>query len=305
MGKTSVVSRLNIPGRIAWITMECPGFLTLLYIMRTLPGMYGITDLPWQNKVLAGLFVRLPFPCPPPFSVSTFAPIFPARFFFSLLRGLLANERTQNQVLHYTYRAVLFPFLQPSMSPIHVSVWALAITFQVCNATSIGSWLAAYGPTTASAWDATGPFATARFVLGISIFYFGLAGNFFHDEELREIRRRKAKAVREAKKENASAANRDANTSVEKKDEEGVQKHYALPEAGFFRFMLYPHYLCEWVEWTGFWMAAGWGCVPARAFVMNEVVTMAPRAVRGKWWYIERFGEEKVGKKWAILPGVY
>jgi hypothetical protein len=57
MGKTSVVSRLNIPGRIAWITMESPGFLTLLYIMNTLPAQVGITDLPWQNKVLAGLFV--------------------------------------------------------------------------------------------------------------------------------------------------------------------------------------------------------------------------------------------------------
>jgi 3-oxo-5-alpha-steroid 4-dehydrogenase 1 len=60
MGKTSVVSRLNLPGRIAWFTMEAPGFLTLLYIMNTLPKQMEITDLPWQNKVLAGLFVRTP-----------------------------------------------------------------------------------------------------------------------------------------------------------------------------------------------------------------------------------------------------
>lgn len=58
MGKTSVASRLNLPGRIAWITMESPGFITLLYIMKTLPMMHGIDDLPWQNRVLAGLFVR-------------------------------------------------------------------------------------------------------------------------------------------------------------------------------------------------------------------------------------------------------
>lgn len=57
MGKTSVTSRLNLPGRIGWLAMECPGFLTLLYIMNTLPRQVGITDLPWQNKVLAGLFV--------------------------------------------------------------------------------------------------------------------------------------------------------------------------------------------------------------------------------------------------------
>ena len=57
MGKTSKESRFNIPGRIAWFTMEAPGFLTLLYIMKTLPAQHGITDLPWQNRVLAGLFV--------------------------------------------------------------------------------------------------------------------------------------------------------------------------------------------------------------------------------------------------------
>lgn len=57
MGKTSVNSIFNLPGRIAWFTMECPGFLTLLYTMYTLSAEQGITDLPWQNKVLAGLYV--------------------------------------------------------------------------------------------------------------------------------------------------------------------------------------------------------------------------------------------------------
>ncbi|CAI4217183.1 unnamed protein product [Parascedosporium putredinis] len=256
MGKTSKDSRFNIPGRIAWFTMESPGFLTLLYIMKTLPLQHGVTDLPWQNRVLAGLFV-----------------------------------------IHYSYRAVLFPYLQPSMAPIHVLVWGFALFFQICNATSLGCWLAAYGPTTEEAWAATGSFATARFVLGIGLFYLGLAGNFFHDEELREIRRseqrRQDRLVQQAAADGKSPAKAD------------VTKHYRVPEAGLFKYMLYPHYLCEWVEWLGFWIAAGWGCVPARAFLINEIATMFPRAVKGKWWYVEKFGEDKVGKKWAVLPGVY
>lgn len=69
--------------------------------------------------------------------------------------------------------------------------------------------------------------------------------------------------------------------------------------------MLYPHYFCEWVEWSGFWLAAGWGCVPARAFLINELFTMLPRAVNGKKWYVEKFGEEKIRKKWAVIPGVW
>ena len=57
MGKTSVHSRLNLPGRVGWLAMEAPGFLTLLYHLHTLPEQAGIDELPWQNKVLAGLFV--------------------------------------------------------------------------------------------------------------------------------------------------------------------------------------------------------------------------------------------------------
>lgn len=75
MGKTSVDSILNIPGRIAWFTMEIPGFLSLVYMMNTLPAEYGITDLPWQNKVLGALFVSSP-PSglhPPGFWVTYFA----------------------------------------------------------------------------------------------------------------------------------------------------------------------------------------------------------------------------------------
>ena len=252
MGKTSVTSRLNLPGRIGWLTMEAPGFLSLLYMMNTLPAQHGITDLPWQNKVLAGLFV-----------------------------------------IHYSYRAVLFPILQPSMSPLHIIIWGFGLSFQVINGTCIGSWLAAYGPTTASAWDAQlAPFPTFQFATGIALFYVGLAANYYHDEELREIRRREqARQTRLARESGKSA--------------KSVDKHYEIPQAGLFKIMLYPHYFVEWIEWLGFWVAGGWGFVPARCFFLNEVSAMLPRAVSGKKWYMEKFGEEKIKKKWAAIPGVW
>ncbi|KAI5456568.1 hypothetical protein BGZ63DRAFT_395807 [Mariannaea sp. PMI_226] len=252
MGKTSVISRLNVPGRIGWLTMESPGFLTLLYLMKTLPAQHGIDDLPWQNKVLAGLFV-----------------------------------------IHYSYRAVMFPFLQPSMSPLHILVWALALCFQVLNATCLGSWLAAYGPVTEEAWASQS--SLLQFSVGIIIFYLGLSSNFYHDEELRDIRRREQSRQERIRRETGSSS----------ASSKGVEKHYQVPQAGLFRYMLFPHYFCEWVEWAGFWMAAGWGSVPARTFLINEVCSMLPRAVRGKRWYVDRFGEDKVGKKWAVIPGVW
>ncbi|KAH7133147.1 3-oxo-5-alpha-steroid 4-dehydrogenase-domain-containing protein [Dactylonectria estremocensis] len=248
MGKTSVNSRLNLPGRIGWLTMEAPGVMTLLYLMKTMPVLHGIDDLPWQNTVLAALFA-----------------------------------------IHYSYRAVMFPFLQPSMSPLHIGVWLMALGFQLLNATCMGSWLAAYGPVTEEAWASQS--SILQFAVGIIVFYLGLSSNFYHDEELRDIRRREQSRQERIRLETGKSA--------------GIDKHYQIPQAGLFRYMLYPHYLCEWVEWSGFWMAAGWGSVPARTFLINEVVTMVPRAVRGKWWYVERFGEDKIGKKWAVIPGVW
>lgn len=84
----------------------------------------------------------------------------------------------------------------------------------------------------------------------------------------------------------------------------GVDKVYVVPKNGFFKWILYPHYLFEWMEWTGFWIMGGWNFVPGRTFVINEISTMLPRAIQGKNWYVERFGKEKVGSRWAVIPGI-
>lgn len=196
------------------------------------------------------------------------------------------------QVMHYLYRAVTFPFIQPSMSPIHVFVWASAVFFQVMNGTLIGSWLAAYGPTTKEAWAAQlAPYPTLQFAVGITVFYLGLAANFYHDDELRDIRRREQQ--------------RQARLAKEQGVKPGsVEKHYQIPQAGLFKYVLYPHYLVEWVEWFGFYLACGFGSVPALMFVVNEVSAMLPRAVNGRKWYVDKFGEEKLRSKRAIIPGL-
>lgn len=40
--------------------MELPGLLTMLYIMYTLPIELGLKELPWENKLMAGLYVSFP-----------------------------------------------------------------------------------------------------------------------------------------------------------------------------------------------------------------------------------------------------
>ncbi|KAI9676789.1 MAG: hypothetical protein M1829_002884 [Trizodia sp. TS-e1964] len=230
-GKTSIVSPFNIPGKIGWITMEAPGFITLLYIMFTLPGELGLKGaLPLGNWLMASLFT-----------------------------------------IHYIYRSLIGPLLNPSMSPMHPIVWLGALSFQLANGLSLGGYLGGHGPTSAGAWD------SLRMQAGTVLWAAGLLGNIWHDDELRSIRRGKGK--------------------------QGVDKVYAIPQGGLFRYILYPHFLCEWIEWLGYWIIGGWACIPARTFLVNEITTMLPRAVAGRRWYIQRFGREKVGGKKAIFPG--
>jgi 3-oxo-5-alpha-steroid 4-dehydrogenase 1 len=207
------------------------------------------------------------------------------------------------------------------MSPIAPPVWAFAIVFQVLNGLGIGGYLGGYGPTTRAEWHSNRMdyVVGARMELGLMMWALGLVGNIFHDDELREIRRVAARKQERAEQEPRDEeerdekgkgkyvvpGKRDENTAeVEKHKKKSVDKHYEIPEAGLFRWILYPHYLCEWIEWGGFWVMAGSGCVPARNFLVNEICTMLPRAYQGKQWYIQRFGKEKIAGKKAIIPGI-
>jgi len=245
-GKTSIQSRFNIPGKWAWLFMECPGFLTVLYCMLTIPAKEGLESVPFANKTMVALYVT-----------------------------------------HYLYRAILSPLvLNPSMSPIHVTVFLSAFFWQIMNGISLGGWLAGYGPTTVDDWSGR----AYEIEIGLVIWGWSFMGNIFHDDDLREIRR--------------AALRRQKQETEQGKPAEGVDKLYMIPKNGLFHFILYPHYLCEWLEWAGFWLVGGWHCVPARSFLLNEISTMLPRALAGRKWYIEKFGKERVGNRKAIIPGL-
>ncbi|KAF2256423.1 3-oxo-5-alpha-steroid 4-dehydrogenase-like protein [Trematosphaeria pertusa] len=191
-------------------------------------------------------------------------------------------------VIHYIYRAIISPlFLNPSMSPMHPLVWILAFTFQMFNGISIAGYLAGYGPTSDHDW--AGRYWSME--IGLVMWAWGLLGNMFHEDDLREIRR---------------AADRTQRREAEKqgKPAQSVDKVYMIPKNGLFQYVLYAHYLCEWIEWAGWWMIGGWNCIPARTFLVNEVATMLPRAVQGKRWYEKKFGKDKVGNRKAVIPGL-
>lgn len=258
MGKTSTTSCLNIPGKLAWVLMELPAPLLLVYTMS------GLRDTlpppPKENLILAGIYVCLPPPASssPPTTKPTNLP----------------------KVTHYIYRALLSPLLNHSMSPIHPIIILGAWVFNTLNALSLGGHLAGLGPT-----------LRTRFTLGLPIWALGFAGTITHDEVLRRGRRGASKPGTPAK-----AA--DKYTVL---DGHGGEKMYILPSGGLFRWVLSPHYLCEWIEWVGFYIATG-GALPARNFVAAEVATMLPRAISTRKWYVEKFSGAE--RRWAALPGL-
>lgn len=261
MGRTSIISKANLPGRYAWAAAEVLGPLNLLYVVYSLPGklkpqpdaassVLG-TGLPIQHEILGALYV-----------------------------------------IHYTNRALITPLLiAPSMSPIHASVAFMMAMFQLINSANLACWIVY------SAREMGGknhsPLFSAMSALGIVLYFGGLAGNIVAENKLFSLRRGAAK--RKAKSEGKATVTYD--------------KVYTIPPAeGLFKYVMYPHYVLEWFEWTGVWVLGGawglgWGNKSAALwFVIAEITAMLPRAYDGKKWYEGKFGKRAVAGRAGAIP---
>lgn len=261
MGRSSIISKANLPGRYAWAAGESVGPLNLIYILYSLPGklkpqpdaassVFG-TGLPIQHEILGLLYV-----------------------------------------IHYANRAIITPlFIAPSMSPIHPSITVSMSLFQYLNSSQLACWMVY------SAIDAGGVNTSSLIsplaILGAVLYIGGLAGNIVAENKLFDLRRGAAK--RKAKSEGKAVITYD--------------KVYVMPPAeGLFTYILYPHYVLEWVEWIGAWLLGGafglgWGAGNGYTwFVVNEIAAMLPRAYDGKHWYEGKFGKKAVGGRSGAIP---
>ncbi len=233
-------------------------------------------------------------------------------------RGLLALLF----LVHYANRAIISPLRTPSRSGQHVIVTLCGIFFNVLNGFMLGSYLSS--PFTLLWFQ--NPHTTQRveYRLGLILWTFGFIGNLVHDEILLNIRRK------------ANATGKARETSGQRKEE-----HYAIPYGLLYRYISYPNYFCEWIEWLGFALAAGpipfqasslslttvasflsplhvastikqLVAEPAASFAPNlsppwvffiaEIVTMLPRAYKGHLWYKQRFGDSYPKNRKAVVP---
>ena len=180
---------------------------------------------------------------------------------------------------HYLNRAFISPLRTPSRSKSHLIVPLAAIAFNLTNAYLLASFFN----------DLSRPTRPpALFYTGILLWFIGFAGNIWHDEVLLNLRR--------------------------------SSKHnlYAIPHGGLYALISFPNYLCEWIEWFGFALAASpvpipfspapvshhWApaLTPPWIFFFNEILLMLPRAYRGHQWYKQRFGDSYPKDRKAIIP---
>lgn len=232
--------------------------------------------------------------------------------------------------IHYLNRAIISPFFSaPSMSPIHPFIMFSAMFFNWFNSTCLSGWLRGYIVPTIPFYPSTSHPAALDYLptAGVVLFAIGMAGNIYSETTLFQLRRDEAE--RRTKKSDDIGTNK-------------FHKVYVIPPArGVFRYILYPHYVFEWLEWIGFALAgtavvpmsalpsatsatitppvrlapwlipAAWVAgkfavslpLPAVVFVVNAVTNMLPHARWGRVWYVEKFGEKVVAGRGAAVPG--
>ncbi|KAK7042451.1 S5A-reductase domain-containing protein, partial [Favolaschia claudopus] len=229
----------------------------------------------------------------------------PATRAFSLIspQSLLVGA----YLIHYFNRSLVSPLRAGSRAKAHIIVPLCAALFNVFNGSLLGAFLSSPSAPTPSA------FTRPTFWIGLALWAAGFAGNIAHDEILMNIRRR-AKSTGKAK---------DGSTSSD--------GHYAIPHGLLYRYISYPNYFCEWVEWLGFAIAAdprlicslasgnfsvpSWSTQifgppsaflplfsPPWVFFVSEVMLMIPQAYRGQKWYLNKFGDSYPKERKMVIP---
>lgn len=201
-------------------------------------------------------------------------------FIFFYLQGQNAFETVPLLFLgvwliHYSNRGFIFPFLirvakgqKGSFSlSIVAAGWMVTTLHGYLNAVFISH----LGEHFTNAW-LTDP----RFLIGITLYIFGLTLNIHSDYIIRNLR--------------------------SKKEIETGEKIYRIPKGGLFRYVSSPSYLTEIISFTGFAIAT-WSL--GALFVL--AVTMAnliPRAIQTHQWYKEKFADYPSNRK-ILIPGIW
>jgi len=268
------------------ILIMCP----LQYLSDAQFGRFATDSIFSMNGILGWIIMELPSPIALVYAFTKAPLIGPGALPPTAPQLLLAALF----LAHYANRALISPLRTPSRSTSHVSVVLGGIWYNTTNGLLMGSYLRS-DMARSFLSDA---FDRPLFWGGVIVWFAGLLGNIIHDEVLLNIRR-KAKAKGKA----------NSTDGATKKQ----GQHYAVPHGYLYKYVSYPNYFCEWVEWAAFVVAAAppppltsfssllQNISPPWLFLLSEVAFMLPRALKGHQWYHDKFPEYPKGRK-VIIP---
>lgn len=164
-------------------------------------------------------------------------------------------------VLHYANRTLIFPFrLNTEGKMMPISIVISAVFFNTVNGALNGLYLGFFGPTDDLLYS-------PHVIIGVLIFFLGLAINWHSDNRLIGLRQKKS--------------------------------GYFIPEGGLFNYISCPNHFGEMLEWTGFAIVA-WNA-PALSFAIWSFCNLLPRTLNHHAWYQEYFPNYPKNRK-AVIP---
>ena len=260
-----LVSSILSHGSVVLLTMLIVAVVVFLclYFVRAGYGIFRTKQWGWSiNNKLAWVLMEAPAFC---MMMAVWQGSDPVLRSLPAALALLAMFE-----FHYAQRSFVFPFLMKGRSRMPVAIMLMGVVFNSINALLIGAY-SFNGANALYAELGTEYFLQWNFLLGVFVFFVGMAINWHSDHVIRHLRK------------------------------PGDTNHY-LPAKGMYRYVTSGNYFGELVEWTGFAIAAahpaGW------LFVIWTAANLVPRAHAIHKRYRQEFGEA-VGSRKRIIPFIY
>lgn len=169
-------------------------------------------------------------------------------------------------VLHYIYRAYIFPFrTKTAGKKIPLVISSSAVFFNFCNTFVLGYYLGNMGGN----YDNT-YFMSMPFMAGLLVLLCGVFINVKSDNMLIALR---------------------------KPGETG----YKIPRGFLFEYVSCPNHFGEIIEWTGY--AIMFGALPGWSFALWTAINLIPRTLDHHRWYQATFTNYPSQRK-AVIPFV-
>lgn len=167
--------------------------------------------------------------------------------------------------VHYCHRAFIYPWTLKRDGKMPWLILLMALIFNTTNA-YLNAWsIASQGDKYSDLW-----LGSPQFIIGVMVFFSGMALNKMSDRELARISRVK-----------------------------GEKGDYQIPFGLAYRWVSCPNYLGEIIQWTGWaiatWSLAGW------VFAIWTMANLVPRAMAHHRWYKETFDDYPSGRR-ALIP---